>query len=209
MVSPSAAIGVEVDGRRARREQNRAAVVEALVELYREGTYEPSSAQIAERAGLSPRSLFRYFEDVDDLNRAAIEQQLGRARPLLVVDARPEEPTAVKVERLVEARLRLFEAIAPAARAARVSAWRHPVVATQVASSRAYLREQLKRLFAPELAALGATRGGAALSAVDVLCSFESSELLRVDQRLSRARVAAALASALLDLLNPGAGERR
>src|SRR5215208_2782409 len=109
----------EVGGRRARREQNRAAVLEALAGLYRQGVYEPSAAQIAERAGLSPRSLFRYFDDVDDLNRAAIEQQLGRARPLLVVDARPEEPTAVKVERLVEARLRLFEAIAPAARAAR------------------------------------------------------------------------------------------
>ena len=192
---------VERDGRRARREQNRGAVLDALAQLYREGVYEPSAAQIAERAGLSSRSLFRYFDDVDDLNRATIDQQLARARPLLAVDARPDDPVATKVERLVDARLRLYEAIAPAARAARVCAWRHPVLAAQITSSRSYLRHQVERLFAPELAAMGAERAAAAVAAAEVLCSFESSELLRVDQRLSRARAAAALEQALLPML--------
>ena len=192
---------VERDGRRARREQNRGAVLDALAQLYREGVYEPSAAQIAERAGLSSRSLFRYFDDVDDLNRATIDQQLARARPLLAVDARPHDPVATKIERLVDARLRLYEAIAPAARAARVCAWRHPVLAAQITSSRSYLRHQLERLFAPELAAMGAERAAAAVAAAEVLCSFESSELLRVDQRLSRARAAAALEQALLPML--------
>ena len=192
---------VERDGRRARREQNRGAVLDALAQLYREGVYEPSAAQIAERAGLSSRSLFRYFDDVDDLNRATIDQQLARARPLLAVDARPDDPVATKIERLVDARLRLYEAIAPAARAARVCAWRHPVLAAQITSSRSYLRHQVERLFAPELAAMGAERAAAAVAAAEVLCSFESSELLRVDQRLSRARAAAALEQALLPML--------
>ena len=172
----------EVDGRRARREQNRAAAVDALVELYREGVYSPSAAQIAERAGLSSRSLFRYFDDVDDLNRAAIDQQLARARPLLQVEAGPDDPLATKAERLVEARLRLYEAIAPAARAARTCAWRHPVIAGQIAASRAYLRRQLERLFAPELEALG-DRGAAALAAADALCSFEAVELLQDEHK--------------------------
>jgi AcrR family transcriptional regulator len=168
-----------MDGRRARREHNRAAVLDALAELYGEANYEPSAAEIAERAGLSPRSLFRYFDDVDDLNRATIDQQLARARPLLAVDVRPEDPTATKVERLVEARLRLYGAIAPAARAARICAWRHPVMAEQIGTTRSYLRHQLERLFAPELDTLGPDRAGAALAAMDALCSFEAVELLR------------------------------
>jgi len=172
-------VRTEVDGRRARREQNRGAVLDALAELYREGNYEPGAAEIAERASLSPRSLFRYFDDVDDLNRATIDRQLARARPLLAVDARPEDPTATKVDRLVQARLRLYEAIAPAARAARICAWRHPVMAEQIANTRSYLRHQLERLFAPELEALGPDRARAALAAVDALCSFEAVELLR------------------------------
>lgn len=189
----------EVDGRRARREQNRAAALDALAELYREGVYSPSAAQIAERAGLSSRSLFRYFDDVDDLNRATIDQQLARARPLLQVDAEPGDPTEVKVERLVESRLRLYDAIAPAARAARTCAWRHPVIAGQIAASRAYLGRQLERLFAPELDALGRDRAPGALAAVDALCSFEAVELLQDAHK----EAAAALRSALVALLRP------
>jgi len=187
----------QLDGRRLRREQNRDAVVNALVGWFEDGVYEPSSAQIAERAGLSPRSLFRYFDDVDDLNRAAIEQQLETARPFLDVDARPDDPLLRRIERLVAARIRLFEAITPGARAARICAHRHPVVAAQVHDSRTYLRAQIARLFARELDGVRA----ALLPAVDALCSFETYELLRAGQRMSRARTAAALEAALTSLL--------
>src|SRR4051812_49544719 len=119
----------EVDGRRLRRTQNRTAVVQALVDLFEEGVYQPSTSEIAERAGLSPRSLFRYFDDVDDLNRAAIERQLADARPLLDLGVGPDAPTDTKIEHLVAARVRLFETVAPAMRATRACAHRHAVVA--------------------------------------------------------------------------------
>jgi AcrR family transcriptional regulator len=198
----------EADGRRARREQNRMAVLRALVELHHEGSYDPGTARIAERAGLSPRSLFRYFDDVDDLNRAAIEHQLELAKPLLPVDAEPIDPTEHKARRLAEARARLFEAIAPAARAARVCAPRHPVIGAQIDQARAFYRSQLRKLFEPELAALRPDRAGAALAAADVVCSFESYDLLRGDHRMSRQKVVLTLTQALCDLLDaePGRG---
>ena len=108
-MTPDAA--VDVDGRRLRREQNREAVLVALVELFHEGNYQPSAAEIADRAGLSQRSLFRYFDDVDDLNRAAIERQQEAARPLLDPGVTADAPTAEKVDRTVAARIALFEAI--------------------------------------------------------------------------------------------------
>ena len=40
-----------IDGRRLRREQNRAAVVETLIGLYEEGRYDATAAEVAERAG--------------------------------------------------------------------------------------------------------------------------------------------------------------
>ena len=100
---------------------------------------------------------------------------------------------------MIDARIRLYEAITPGARAARITAHRHPLVAKQVADSRSYLRDQVRRLFAREL-------NGARLSllpAVDALCSFETYELMRVDQKMSRPRVAAALSVALTTLLDP------
>jgi AcrR family transcriptional regulator len=188
------ALADELDGRRLRREQNREAVIDALVELHAEGIYEPGSNLIAERAGLSPRSLFRYFDDVDDLNRAAIERQLAAAQPLLGIDAEPRDPLAARIAALVTARARLFEAIAPTARAARVCAHRHPVIAAEVEEGRAYFRRQVARLFAPELR--GARRAEL-LPVLDVLCAFETWELLRNEQGLTPKQTAAALTAAL------------
>jgi TetR/AcrR family transcriptional regulator of autoinduction and epiphytic fitness len=189
----------EVDGRHLRREQNREAVLDALIELFTEGFYQPGANEIAERAGISPRSLFRYFDDIDDLNRAAIEHQLTAVRPHFDIDIAPDAPTKVKIERLAAARVRLFEAIAPAARAARGYALSHPVVARNLRETRARLRDQVQRLFAPEL---GGDRV-ALLAVLDALCSFETCELLRFDQGLSRSKAVSALVSALTALLEP------
>lgn len=190
------------DGRRLRREHNRQAVVEALVDLFDDGVYEPSSAQIAERAGLSPRSLFRYFDDVDDLTRAAIERQLSAARPLLHIDARSGDPLPHRIERLVDARIRLYDAITPGARAARICAHRNKAVADHLREARKHWRKQVEELFAEEL-----RHHRDQLPALDVLCSFESYELLRHAQRLTRAATATALVAALSALLDP-TGER-
>ncbi len=189
-----------VDGRRLRRDQNRRAALQALVELFAEGTYAPSMAEVAERAGLSPRSLFRYFDDVDDLRQAAIEHHLELAAPLVRLDVGPEAPTADKVARLVASRMALYETVRPAAHVVRINADRHAAFAEQLHSSRRFLRRQVQRLFAPELSGPRA----ALAPAVDVLCSFETYELLRVERGLSKPKTAAAVSTALLALLDDG-----
>jgi AcrR family transcriptional regulator len=189
------------DGRRLRREQNREAVIDALLGLFRDGVYQPGAAEVAARAGLSPRSLFRYFDDVDDLHRAAAARQLRLALPLLAVAATPSDPTGAKIRAVVAARMRLFEQIGPAARALRLSAHRHDLLARELERNRAFFRGQLRQLFAPELAA---GRGALTLPAIDVLCSFESHELLSGDQGLPAGRVAGTLVAALTALLEPG-----
>ena len=177
-----------IDGRTLRREENRASVLEALGELYREGLYDPSVAEIAARAGLSARSLFRYFDDVDDLNRAAIDHMIDGARSLLArgqVDA--SLPLEERIDALVAARLEVYDHIAPAARAIRIGAHRHPVLAAQLKQGRAFFRNQVVRAF-PDLDA-------DAVAAADVLLQFESYDLL------PRARAAAILTDALTSLL--------
>jgi AcrR family transcriptional regulator len=185
------------DGRRLRRDQNRDAVIDALLALFREGRYQPGTAEIAARAGLSPRSLFRYFDDVDDLHQAAASRQRLLARPLIELGIDPDQEIADKIRAVVRARARLFEQIGPAGRALRACAHRHDPLAAELARNRAFLRSQLATVFAPELAAGAA----AVLPALDVLCSFESYELLRHDQGLSRVRAEAALTDAIGTLL--------
>ena len=181
------------DGRRLRRAQNREAVIDALLALFRDGNYQPGMAEIAARAGLSLRSVFRYFDDVDDLHRAAAIRQIALVLPLLAVPVSAAASTADKVAAVVAARAALYEQIGPAARALRTGAHRHAPLAAELTRNRAFLRSQLAAVFGPDPAAL--------LPALDVLCSFESWELLRRDQGLSRAAAERALTNAISALL--------
>jgi TetR/AcrR family transcriptional regulator, regulator of autoinduction and epiphytic fitness len=181
--------------------RNRDAVVDALLALYRDGNLAPSSAEVAERAGISPRSLFRYFADIDDLCRAAVERHQAAVAPLLALADAPGAPLAQRIEALVEQRGQLFDAIGAVGAVSRLRAPFQPIIAGELTRGRSYLRHQVRRLFAPELAALGPERGPAALAAIDVLCSYESYQLLRHDHSLSRPRTAAALTAALDALL--------
>jgi AcrR family transcriptional regulator len=185
-----------------RREQNRTLALEALLSLYAEGRFEPSAADVAERAGLSPRSLFRYFDDTDDLARAAVEHHLALAEPLARPEVDADAPLAERIDAVVSSRLSLWEAVAPGARVARLRAHRSPVVADALRRNRATLRRQLRRLFAAELDALAEDERRAALAAADVACSFEAVELLRHDQRLDLDDAAAAMTTALLALFD-------
>ena len=191
-----------VDGRRLRREQNRTTVLDALVALFHEGVYQPSSAEIAERAGISPRSLFRYFDDIDDLNRAAVDRHLDTHRALFEVDIDHAAPTVSKIDQFVEARVHLHEAVAPAARAARLVAHRREVIDRQLYDTRVFMRAQVLRTFARELEG----ERIALLPAIDELCSFEAYEFMRTGHRMSRAKATTALVAAITQLLTNGRG---
>jgi AcrR family transcriptional regulator len=201
--------GAVADGRRARRDRNRDAVVDALLELFAAGNLAPSADEIAERAGVSPRSVFRYFDDVDDLCRAAITRQQARVQPLLVIGAVADAPLDVRIAALVEQRLRLFDAIRSVGQVSRIRAPFQPLIAAELRQARAFLRRQVEQVLGPELAELGAARGATVLAAADVLCSFESYHLLREDQRLSRSKAAAVLVDAIGALLATTSEEDR
>jgi|SRR5215218_1028990 len=173
----------EDDGRRQRRARNRDAVVDALLAIVANGDLAPSAEAIAARAGLSSRSLFRYFADVDDLCRAAIARQHERVAPLLERALDDDRTIAGRVRDVVTHRVELFDAMGGVGRLARLRAPFQPLIADELADVRRLLRQRMALALAPELTARDA------LDAADVLCSFEAYRLLRDD--LGRSRDAA------------------
>lgn len=190
-----------VDGRRLRRDRNRETVVEALLSLYRESNLAPSADEIAERAGISARSLFRYFDDVDSLVRTAVARQQDHLAPLYAVTARPDQPLADRVDRFVADRVRLLEAMGPVGQLARALAPKQPLVAAELGRIRAVLRDQLVDVFGPELDRLGRGERAEVLAALDVACSWEAQHLLRQDQGVSRATASRVMARSIRRLL--------
>ena len=141
-----------VDGRSAIRDRNRLAVLDAVLDLFSEDNLSPGPEEVALRAGLSARSVYRYFEDRDALSRAAIERHLEKIVPLVHIPAIGEGDLAGRIERFVTARLRLHEAGAATARATRMRATFDRIVRAQLDRSRSALRHQVEVHFAPELA---------------------------------------------------------
>jgi AcrR family transcriptional regulator len=191
----------ELDGRRARRGRNREAVVDALLELFREGQLNPSVAAVAERSGVSLRSVFRYFDDLDEMGRIAIGRHLDSVGHLFDLPGIGEGSRADRIDALVTQRLALYERVAPVMRAALIRAPFQPVISTALARRRAFLRDQVASQFAPELAQLSGAEAASVLAGADVLTSFESMELLRIDHKLTTARAAVAVKGSLDRLL--------
>jgi AcrR family transcriptional regulator len=200
-VTESEEPGVAVDGRRAWRDRNRVAVVDALLDLYAEGNLKPGAHEVAARSGLSRRSVFRYFDDLDDLDRTAIERQQARVRHLAEIPGIGEGRREERIQLLVERRLALFEQIQPVARVARLRAPFHKVIAQELDQNRRFYCRQVERQFASELAAMDESVRQDTLAAADALCSFETYDLLRA-RGFSPAEIARAMRRGLAALFD-------
>lgn len=191
---------VEMDGRHRRRAANREAVIHAVIELFEEGTAGPTVAEVAERAGISQRSVFRYFDDVDELMRAAIDEKFKEATPIGMLPAILPTSVADRVTLLVDTRARLFEFLGVAARMVRARQFETPLIASTLARGRELLRRQVAFLFDAELA----VEPPGVLASLDLLLSFESWDLLREDQGLDVTAARQVLATGAARLLGVG-----
>jgi AcrR family transcriptional regulator len=174
-----------VDGRTARRDRNRMAVLDAVLALFGEGDLDPSPEAVAARAGLSLRSVYRYVTDREDLARAAMALNLERSEPFFALPHIGEGPLPERIERFVASRVRLYDAIGATHRAARLRAPTGPVIRERLAWSRERMREQLEQQFAPELVGVGARKRRDLVAAADVLTQIEGIEHLRMHRAFS------------------------
>ncbi|NUS53086.1 MAG: helix-turn-helix transcriptional regulator, partial [Nocardioidaceae bacterium] len=133
---------VPVDGRRARRDRNRDAVLDAVHELFVEDRALPTVESVAERAGVSLRSVYRYFPDTRELMTAALARRVAQADSLFELPGLGEGSFEERLDRFVAQRLDVYERAAPTIRAALALAPNAPAVAEQVEARKAHLRAQ-------------------------------------------------------------------
>ena len=188
MPSADEAKVLPIDGRHRRRVENSDAAVRVMIELFEETGMLPTVAEVAERAGISPRSVFRYFDDVDALTRAAIDTRFREAAAYAILPSIPEDLDE-RIDLLTRSRADLFAFVGPTARLVRSRLGDNPILAETTALSRSLLRRQLRFVFGTELAGLG-DRGEVVLDLLDVVFSLESWSLLveQLGQSVEEAR---------------------
>jgi TetR/AcrR family transcriptional regulator of autoinduction and epiphytic fitness len=194
-----------VDGRRARGERTRAAIISAFIELIEAGERKPTGQQIADRAGTSIRALWANFADLETLYDAVGRMLLARA------DQRPaaipaQLPLAERIELFCVQRAAGLEDIAPFAKANRL---REPFSAALRHNRRRFLDrigDEVEQVFAAELAAAGDGRADLHL-ALTATASWAWWAVLREDFDLDVARGTEILRAALTRLLADGTAD--
>lgn len=171
-------VGAPVDGRVARAQRTKDAIVTACTELLLEGDLRPTAPRIADRAGVSVRSVFLHFEDLEQLFTAVADRFFSRtSRQVSSID--PDAPLERRVGDFVSERARLFEVVTPMRRAANVHAPTSMVLTTRLRMAQDFLRGEVARTFAPELSRREDGDAAQLLDALDATLSWSSWDTLR------------------------------
>ena len=202
MAMSSDAEATLTDGRRARRDRNKNAVLDAMIELFTSDR-DPTPDDIAAVCGLSPRSVYRYFEDRDALILAAIERNQERLWPLFRIQGFGTGPLEQRIDRFVQSRIELYEANADLSRATRRRAAGNELIRASAELSQERLRSQTVGQFAQELQAMDGKQSRSTIAAIDALTQFEGLDYYRVTRKFSKAMTTTMLIDSLNDLLGP------
>ena len=175
------------DGRVKRSERSREAIVQAMLELIGEGSLSPTAQQVAERADVGVRTVFRHFNDMDTLFATLNDRLTEQVDSLFVADVQTG-PLAGRLEGLLEHRLALFEKLAPYLRSSSLQRARSAFLQAQHDRNIRALRRDLRR-WLPEVE----SSTSEVADGLEMALSFEAFNRLRSDQRLSARRTHAAL----------------
>ena len=172
-----------IDGRSARSERTRRAIVAAHLGLIDEGDLKPTGERIAERAGVSLRTLWTNFKDMETLFAATgelvMERQDGMHLPIST-----DLPLTDRVEEFCRQRAEALETLAPSARASQLREPFSAQLRKNRAGNIARVRSQLEEVFAPEITMAGASRDQL-LNALTVACTWSAWSMMRDELHMS------------------------
>ena len=191
--------GASSDGRRRRSEQSRSKIVDAMLDLVREGNVAPTAEEVAARAEIGLRSVFRHFSDMETLRQEMVGQIAKQYAKWLAPYEAPDWRS--QLTEMVNRRLGAYDEILPFKRAA--DAYRHksPAIAVEYGRILSFMRERLRMSLPPELA-----DNDTAFEAVDALLSFELWQRLRGDQNLASEDARKVIDTLLLAMLHQASG---
>jgi TetR/AcrR family transcriptional regulator of autoinduction and epiphytic fitness len=197
-------LGGNSDGRVLRGQRNRESVVDALLGLVSDGDLNPTAKAIAERAGISRRSVFQHFADVESIYEAAGRRVGAALRPSLgPLDT--SLPLSARLEALIDLRRVVLATVDPIARAARVREPFSPQLQANRRRLSTMMRDQCRLTFAPELADRDPAEADEVVTAVAGALSWSLYNHLCADFDLEEEQALAVMARLAAGVLESGA----
>ncbi len=192
-----------LDGRTARSRRTRESIVDATIGLLEDGDLRPTAPRVAERAGVSVRSVFQHFVDLESLHAAVAERLVDRVAFLLLpID--PALPLRERIAQFLHQRSQLLEVVTPIRRAADVHGPFSAEITQRLRDGQAFLCSEVEAAFAPELDTLGPADRADVLDALDLVLSWASWDNLRTVRGRDESAARAVIERLVLSVL----GER-
>ena len=141
------------DGRAARSHRSRRAIVDAMRALHAEGDLRPTALRVAERAGVSLRTVWQQFADMETLLVEANRRD-NEVLQSLMKQIDPDQPLAARIALFTGQRARILEQMTPSWRAARLQAPFSAELTRNKVRTLTMAKAELETVFAPELTEL-------------------------------------------------------
>ena len=189
------------DGRMARSHHTRRAIVDAMRALHAEGDLRPTAPRVAARAGVSLRTVWQHFADMEALlleaGRRDLEILLQIVRPIAT-----DLPLPDRIELFADQRSRVHEQMTPGWRAARIQQPFSPELRRSKKRMTALGRAELEAVFAAELAVLADQQRKAMADALHGISIWAFWDSLRTDVGLSPRQARETVVGVITALLN-------
>jgi AcrR family transcriptional regulator len=176
----------------------------ALLDLVQEGEMRPTAVEIARRASISRRALFKHFPQTELLRAAAVESameqqtsEFGRLRAAF------GGSFSQRLAAFVSYRAKLLERVTLLRRAALIFEPFSPRISQGVERAIRESRQEVALVFSQELAKFESARRRETLAALSATLSWPYWNALRQQQHLSRAAARQTIA-AIVEFLVQG-----
>ena len=168
--------------------------------LHAEGDLRPTAPRVAERAGVSVRTVWQQFADMESLLVEADRVDIEILRSLIKrID--PDQPLATRIELFTRQRARVLEQMTPSWRAARL----HGPFSAELRRSKdetlALAKAEVERVFAVELTALKVEEREQLLDGLHAVSLWSFYESLRTEVGLDPEQAAELLRTTATALL--------
>lgn len=177
--------GDKIDGRRARGLRTRDAIISALLDLIASGDVAPTAQRIADRAGVSVRSVYQHFTDVEGLYADAAARMYERIRAS-AAEIDPGLALTKRVEAFADGRASTLEALRPFNRAVRLMEPSSERIRRYRLDMERWDKDRVGKVFAPELRSMDSARRGAVLGGIDGVTSADVWDHLRRNGQSAR-----------------------
>jgi len=175
------------DGRRERTETTRRRILDSTRGLVLSGNFDPTASAIATHAGVTSRTLFRHFPDMQTLHREIILDAQRYAQAVMD-EPFPRAPDSIKqglvpLETVIERRARIYEYLLPLHVSSVYQRYRSSTTEQAIRSNVRRRRKRLKEILPQAIAS-----DALLFESLDGILSIEFWIGLRQDQQLSVAR---------------------